>query len=174
MNKLVEKIKENKIIIFIFTLLIFIIGSCIIADHVVSDYAKGSKNVNYYEQTGKFNNYVKDNNTMNKYNISKDEEKTLKELWGKAQDEIKKNNIISGDMYYRKKSELGEEYIVIRGNNIYIEVDSKGTTVKRGNEKMYITNETIAEYYDTIFEKAIKDTNYKKLIYFEDIKDLGL
>lgn len=168
-----EKIKENKIPIIIFLALAIIIGGGLISNFLIENSAKPSKNINYYEKTGTFDSHADNtNNIIEKYNLTEDESKVLEELFNRAQEEIKENNIINADMYYKKNNGLGDRYIVIRGNNIYIMVDSDTIEVNKGSDKMLITEETIGEYYDDIFDKAKKDTEYKELIYFDNIEDL--
>ena len=54
-----EKIKENKIPIIIFLALAIIIGSVLISNFIVENSAKPSRNIDYYEKTGAFNQFVK-------------------------------------------------------------------------------------------------------------------
>ena len=173
-NNSFNKKNNNKFIIIILISIVTIIALGVIADSMIANNAKNlGKNKDYYEVIGAFDKNEKDN-ILKKYNLTESEYNDFKELASKVESEIKRNNIASADMYYRKKrdDDLGEAYIVIRGNGTYITIQNDKIETKKYNDTVLILDETVGKYYDEIFLKAKEDTNYNKLIYFDNIEEL--
>ena len=174
-NNISEIKSNNKLGIILLLIIVGILALIIGSNIIVSNKAENmGKNKDYYEKTGAFNNGNNKDSLLRKYNIDNTEYLTLQSLAGKVESEIKKNNISNADLYYRKsqKDDLGEPYIVVRGNNKYITINVSDTTIEDGNKKNIVLNQTIAEYYDNIFTKAKNDTNYQNLIYFSSLNEL--
>lgn len=174
MDKKIEKKGKDKFLIIILAIIIAMVAIVFIADMTVTNKVKNmGKNVKYYEQTGEFDELNKEM-ILKKYKFTENEYSTFKSLASKVESEIKKNNISSADILYRKvrENDLGSEYIVIRGNSIYITISTKETTIDKANDSMFVIQKTVGEYYDEIFAKAKNDTNYNSLIYFNNIENL--